>query len=69
MFKSRYQYEALVKLFKFPLLITPSTANAEFRFSVLTLVSNKLRNSLAPKTLDKLMRLILIGPTAEEWTY
>ena len=58
MFKSRYQYEALVKLFKFSLLITPSTANVEYGVSVLTLHSTELYNSLVPKTLNKLMRLI-----------
>ena len=66
MFKSRYQYEVLLKLFKFSVLITPSTASVEHGFSVRTLLSTKLQNSLAPKTLNKLMRLILTGPNAEE---
>lgn len=46
-FKSRYQIEAPVKLFKFSILITPSTANIERGFSVLTLLLTKLHNSLA----------------------
>ena len=66
MFKSRYQYEVLLKLFKFSVLITPSTASVDHGFSIQTLLSTKLQNSLDPKTLNKLMRLILTGPNAEE---
>ena len=70
MLKSKYQYEALVKLLKFSLLITPSKAKrVERGFSVQTLLSTKLHKSLAPKTLDKLMRLNLIGPNAEEFDW
>ena len=65
-FKSRYQNQALIKLFKLSLLITFSTVNVECGFSVLTLLSPKLQNSMAPKTLDKLMGLILIEPNVEE---
>ena len=37
------------------LLITPSSANVEKGFSVLTLLLTKLQNALAPKSLDKLL--------------
>ena len=66
MFKRRYQYEALMKLLKFSPLIIPSTASVECGFSVVTLLSTKLCSSLAPKTFDKLMRIVLIGSNAEE---
>ena len=41
---------------------TSTTANVERRFSVLTLLSTKLRNTLAPNSLDKLMQLISMEP-------
>ena len=44
------------------MLIPPSTANVEQGFSVFALFSTKQRNHLKPKNLNKLMRLILIGP-------
>ena len=66
MLKRRYQYEALMKLPKLSLLIISSAANIECGFSVLTFLSTKLCNSLAPKTLDKFMRIVLIGPYGEE---
>ena len=47
-----------MKLIKISVLTTPTTANVERRFSVLTFVSTKLRNTLAPNPLDKLMQLI-----------
>ena len=55
-------YPDLMKLLKFALLITPSTANVERGFSVLTLLVTKHRNSLATKNIDRLMRLVLLGP-------
>ena len=61
MFETRDQYPELLKLFKLSLLITPSTANVERGFSVLTLLHTKQRNSLAVASLDKL-RIILLGP-------
>ena len=61
--KERVQYADLLLLFKLSLLITPSTANVERCFSVLTLLATKQRNSLSPSTLDKLMRITLLGPT------
>ena len=60
--KERSEYPELMILFKFSLLITPSTANVERGFSVLGLLATKQRNCLSPSTLDKLMRIILIGP-------
>ena len=67
MLERRYQYETLTKLFKFSLLIIPSAAKVERDFSVLTLLSSKLCNSLAPRTIHKLMRIVLIGPYEEEF--
>ena len=68
--KERAQYPDLLILFKLSLLITPSTANVERGFSVLTLLAAKQRKSLSPSTLDKLMRITLIGPPKlEDSTY
>jgi hypothetical protein len=58
----REQYPEIMKLFKFSLLITPSTANVERGFSILNLVHTKQRNRLLVPSLDKLMRLVLVGP-------
>ena len=64
------QYPVMMKLFKFSLLITPSTANVERGFSVLTLLHTKQRNSLSVSSLEKLMRLVLLGPDKfDEETY
>ena len=41
MYDDRKEYEELMKLFKFSLLITPSTANVERGFSVLTMMLTK----------------------------
>ena len=60
--KERSEYPELMILFKFSLLITPSTTNVERGFSVLGLLATKQRNCLSPSTLDKLMRIILIDP-------
>ena len=49
---------SLLKLIKISVLTTPTTANVKRRFSVLTFLSTKLRNTLAPNPLDKLMQLI-----------
>ena len=62
MYVDRDFYPELMKLLKLALLITPSTANVERGFSVLTLLVTKHRNSLAPKSIDRLMRLVLLGP-------
>ena len=68
--KERAQYPDILILFKLLLLITPSTANVERGFSVLTLLAAKQRKSLSPSTLDKLMRITLIGPPKlEDSTY
>ena len=58
----RNEYEELFRLFKSSLLITPSTANVERGFSVLTLMLSKQRNLLSPNSIDKIMRLVLLGP-------
>ena len=55
-------YPDLVKLLKYALLITPSMANVERGFSVLTLLATKQRNRLSPRSIDRLMRLVLLGP-------
>ena len=52
----------LVKLFKHALLITPSSTNGEIGFSVLTLLRTKQQNWLSLKTIDCVMRLVLLGP-------
>ena len=70
MTKDRELYPELMKLFKLSLLITPSTANVERGFSVLNLVHTKQRNRLMVKSLDRLMRIVLVGPakfTDEEY--
>ena len=60
--EERSEYPELMTLFKFSLLITPSTANVKRGFSVLVLLATKQRNCLSPSTLDKLMRIVLLGP-------
>ena len=62
LFSEREQYPQIMKLFKLSLLITPSTANVERGFSMLNLVHTKQRNRLAVKSLDLLMRIVLVGP-------
>ena len=62
MYVDRDFYPELMKLLKLALLSTPSTANVERGFSVLTLLVTKHRNSLAPKSINWLMRLVLLGP-------
>ena len=51
-----------MNLLKIPVLTTPTTANAERWFSVLTLPSTKLQNTLAPNSLHKLKQIISIEP-------
>ena len=58
----RYDYPELIILVKFALLITPSTANVERRFSVLSLLVTKQQNPLSPQSIDGLMQLVLLGP-------
>ena len=62
MSKNTYLHPDFMKLFKLSLLIPPSTANVERGFSVLTMLHTKYCNSLSPNSLDKLMRLVLLGP-------
>ena len=45
----------LMKLIKISILTTPTTANVETKFSVLILLSTKLRDTLTLNSLDKLM--------------
>ena len=46
--------------------ISPSTENVEKRFLVLPLLSTKLRNTLSPNSLGKLMQLILLEPHIDD---
>ena len=62
MFSSHDQYPQIMQVFKLSLLVPPSTANVERGFSVLNLVHTKQRNRLAVKSLDRLLRIVLIGP-------
>ena len=56
------QISETMKLFKFALLIPPSTANVERGFSTMNLLISPLRTSLGKKNLDRMMRLCLDGP-------
>ena len=47
---------------KTSILTTPTTANMERQFSVLTFLSTKLWNTLASNSLDKLMQVIPMEP-------
>ena len=60
--ETRGQYPEVMQVFKLSLLIPPSTANVERGFSVLNLIHTKQRNRLTVKALDRLMRIVLIGP-------
>ena len=70
MSKSTHLYPDFMKLFKLYLLIPPSTANVRRGFSVLAMLHTKYRSSLSPNSLDKLMRLVLLGaPTLSDKTW
>ena len=57
------QFLETMKLFKFALLIPPSTANVERGFSTMNLLLiPPLRTSLGEKNLDRVMRVCLDGP-------
>ena len=56
------QFPETMKLFKFALLISPSTANVERGFSTMNLLISPLRTSLGEKNLDRMMRVYLDGP-------
>ena len=62
MFSSHEQYPQIMQVFKLSLLVPPSTANVERGFSILNLVHTKQRNRLAVNSLDRLLRLVLVGP-------
>ena len=49
MYVDKETYPSMIKLLKFALLITPSTANVERGFSILMLLCTKQRNRLSPK--------------------
>ena len=49
-------------MIKLTMLIPPNTTDVAWGFSVLALLSLKQRKRLKPEKLDKLMRLIQIGP-------
>ena len=53
-----------MNLLKISVLTTPITTNVESNFQFLTLLSTKLRNTLAPNSLDKLMQLINFNRTS-----
>lgn len=70
MFGNYEQYPEIMQIFKLSLLIPPSTANVERGFSVLNLVHTKQRNRLAVKSLDRILRIALVGPDKlEDDTY
>ena len=54
-------YLFLKKLFETLQDFNLSTANKKIEFSVLTFLSTKLRNTLVPNSLEKLMKLISLG--------
>ena len=62
MLSSHEQYPQIMQVFKLSLLVPPSTANVERGFSILNLVHTKQRNRLAVNSLDRLLRLVLVGP-------
>ena len=51
-----------MKFLKISVLTTPTTANMERRFSVLTFLLTKLQNTLSPNSLDKPKQLISMEP-------
>ena len=54
----------------YPGLIPPSTVDIERGFSVLTMLHTKYLNSLTPSSVDKLVRLVLLGtPTLSDETW
>ena len=58
MYVDKETYPSMMKLLKFALRITPSTANVERGFSIFTQLCTKQRNRLSPKNIDRLMRII-----------
>ena len=59
-----------MKLFKLSLLIPSNTSNVEKGFSLLTVLHTKVRNKLGLSSLDKLMRINIVGTasiTDEIW--
>ena len=56
-----------MKLIKISVLTTPTTSNVERQFSVLPFLSAKLRNTLEPNSLDKLMQLVSMEPHIYDW--
>ena len=62
MYVDSEQYPEIMKPFKLSLLITPSTGNAERAFSALNLIHTKQRNRLVVQSLERLLRINLVGP-------
>lgn len=57
------QFPNVFKLISISLILPLSTAIVERGFSVMNAgIKNKLRNSLAPETVDKLLRISINGP-------
>ena len=56
------RYPETMKLFKYALLIPPSTSNVERGFSTMNLLVSPLRTSLGEKNLDRMMRICLEDP-------
>jgi hypothetical protein len=57
-------YTETMKLFKFSLLIPPSTSGVERGFSVMNLLVSPLRTSLNQLNIDRLMRICINGPNS-----
>ena len=58
------QYPEIMGLLKVSLLIIPSKGNVERDFSALNLIHTKQRNRLAVQSLERLLRINLVGPKA-----
>ena len=56
------RYTETMKLFKYALLIPPSTSGVERGFSVMNLLVSPLRTSLNEYNIDRLMRICINGP-------
>ena len=65
MYVDKESYPSMMKLLKYALLITPSTANVKRGFSHLC---TKQGNRLSLKNIDRFMRIILVGPEKFENT-
>ena len=57
------RYPNTMKLFKFALLILPTTSEVECGFSTMNLLVSPIRTSLNNANVDRLMRICIDGPT------